>query len=126
MKERRVEERFEVCFDARWDGSTANCNCRIADLSESGCYIDTMAEAQVGQRISLNVMKPDQQWLALNGEVAHHKQRVGFGVRFVDLTEEQITQIRILLGKAEVNECEATDTPSGPLAEIDLTHREAM
>lgn len=39
---------------------------------------------------------PDDDWLYLEGEVRHHTVE-GFGVQFVDLTEEQLTKLQWLL-----------------------------
>ena len=125
MNERRAEERLEVCLDARWDGSTANYSCRLVDLSEGGCYIDTLGEAVVGEKISLKVLISDQQWLQLSGEVAHYKPSLGFGVRFINVTEEQRSRIRLLLGKEEANQEESLGI-AGAMAEIDFLHRDAM
>jgi len=69
---------------------------------------------------------PDQQWLQLRGEVAHYKPRLGFGVRFVELTDEQRKKIRALLGKEDGNQDQSLGIGSGAMAEIDFLHRDAM
>jgi len=89
MSDRRTEQRWDVCLDAVWDGKSGNYDARVTDLSEGGCYVDTMGEAQVGEVIVFKLQLPDGEWLELSGEVAHQRRPLGFGLRFVNLTEEQ-------------------------------------
>ena len=97
MSERRTENRLEVCLDAIWDGALGNRHTRVADLSEGGCYIDSIAEVYVGEFLYLKIQLPNDQWLELTGEVAHRVARLGFGVRFVDLSDEQLQTLRWLI-----------------------------
>lgn len=93
MDERRSKERLEVCLEALWD-ATGNRTARITDLSEGGCFVDAMGEALAGERLTFYIQLPDGKWLELSGEVAYHMRPVGFGMRFVDLTDEQLEQLR--------------------------------
>ena len=92
--ERRREGRLEVCLDAVWDGKSGNYTARVTDLSEGGCYLDTMGEAQSGEVVSFKLQLPGGDWLELTGEVAHQSPPMGFGLRFVDLTDEQIEKLQ--------------------------------
>jgi len=97
MSNRRREERLEVCLDAVWDGKSGNHNARITDLSEGGCYVDTLGEAYVGEILSFKLLMPTGDWLELTGEVAHESPPLGFGVRFVYLSDEQIEKLGTLI-----------------------------
>lgn len=97
MSDRRRENRLEVCLDAVWDGKSGNYSARVTDLSEGGCYVDTLGEAHVGEILSFKLQLSGGDWLALTGEVAHETPPLGFGLRFVYLTEEQIEKLRSLL-----------------------------
>ena len=93
MSERRSDTRFPVCLDAVWDGS-GHLPARITDLSEGGCFVDTTGEVYIGELLTFRVELPRRGgWLELRGEVAHQQQTVGFGLRFVDLTDEQCEQL---------------------------------
>lgn len=83
MSERRTKERFEVCLDVVIEGGTALT--RVADLSEGGCYIDTLLESHLGERLRLSIKLPNGEWLDLEGEVAHVMPRLGLGIRFINL-----------------------------------------
>ena len=41
----------------------------ITDLSEGGCYLDTVGEVMVGEIVAFRVLLPDGDWLYLEGEV---------------------------------------------------------
>ena len=87
MSERRTETRFEASLDAVWDGTSSRF--RVADLSEGGCYIDTICEAAIGEVLFFKVQLPNSDWLELSGEVAHCTRGMGFGLRFVNLETHQ-------------------------------------
>jgi hypothetical protein len=98
MDERRNEERLEVSLETVWDGtSSRKCLARITDLSEGGCFVDTTGEAQIGERLTVRIQLPDGAGLELTGEVAHESRPIGFGLRFVDLSDEQREALRAFL-----------------------------
>ena len=88
MNDRRSQERLDVSLDAVWDGH-GNRPARITDLSEGGCFVDTTGEAYRGERLTFRVQLPDTNWLELTGEVAHFGWPVGFGLRFIELSDEK-------------------------------------
>lgn len=100
MSDRRREDRFEVCLDAAWDGKSGNYVARVTDLSEGGCYVDTLGDATVGEILSLKLQMPTGEWLELTGEVAHETPPLGFGIRFVYLSDEQVEKLRSLIALA--------------------------
>ncbi|HEY2961796.1 MAG TPA: PilZ domain-containing protein [Pyrinomonadaceae bacterium] len=97
MDERRSKPRLSVHLDAVWQGGDERHSARITDLSEGGCYLDTVGEVMVGEIVAFRVLLPDDEWLYLEGEVKHHRHGLGFGVQFVDLNEEQTKNLRRLL-----------------------------
>jgi|SRR5689334_10551430 Tfp pilus assembly protein PilZ len=97
MSDRRTEQRRDVCLDAVWNGKSGNYTARVTDLSEGGCYVDTMGAAQVNEVITFRLQLPDGEWLELSGEVAHQTPPLGFGLRFVNLTDQQHEKLRSLL-----------------------------
>ena len=97
MSERRTEKRWDVCLDAVWDGKSGNYSARVTDLSEGGCYVDTLGEAIVGEMLTLKLNVPTGHWLELTGEVAHGSPPMGFGLRFIDLSDDQLEKLRALI-----------------------------
>ena len=55
---------------------------RISDISEGGCYIDTIVEVKVGDEVSFEVRKPDGMSVRKTGVIAYHFAGMGFGVRY--------------------------------------------
>ena len=97
MDDRRSKPRLSVHLDAVWDSEEERHSVRITDLSEGGCYLDTVGEVMVGEIVAFRVLLPDGDWLYLEGEVRHHRHEMGFGVQFVDLNEEQRENLLRLL-----------------------------
>ena len=97
MDERRSKPRLSVNLDAVWHGGEDRHSAQITDLSEGGCYLDTVGEVMAGEIVAFRVLLPDDDWLYLEGEVRHHHHGMGFGVQFVDLNEEQLEKLLRLL-----------------------------
>ena len=97
MTDRRSEKRLEVCLDAVWDGNSGKHPARVTDLSEGGCYLDSLGESQVGEVLNIKLQLQNGERLELSGEVAHQMPPMGFGVRFVNLSSEQLEKLRSLL-----------------------------
>lgn len=97
MEERRSRPRLNVSLDAVWDSSRGNHPARITDLSLGGCYLDTVGETMSGEIVCFRVALSDGDWLYLEGEVRHHRPGTGFGVRFVDMEQQQEEKIEGLL-----------------------------
>ena len=100
MDERRRKERLSVSLNAMWDSSTQAHSARITNLSEGGCFLDSVGEVRRGEIVGFRVLLPDDDWLYLEGEVRHHGSE-GFGVQFVDLNDEQTERLQWLLTLAK-------------------------
>lgn len=96
--DKRRYPRVETCLTAQWQGMSSRCSVRISDLSEGGCYVDSIAVVTVGEILSIRILDQTDGWLELPCVVAHHS-RLGFGLRFLDLDELQRDQIRTLTDK---------------------------
>jgi hypothetical protein len=103
MSEKRIHPRFEVSLTAQLPGAARGYEFRIADLSAGGCYVDTIAEVMVNEILSIRILKPDNQWVELRGEVTHHFPRLGFGIRFINVAQAELEEIRLLLAEADTN-----------------------
>jgi PilZ domain-containing protein len=97
MHDRREKPRLRVSLDAMWDSSTEAHSARITDLSEGGCFLDSVGEVRLGEIVGFRVLLPDDDWLYLEGEVRHYSAGTGFGVRFVELNDEQTEKLHWVL-----------------------------
>lgn len=80
-----------------WDSSTQAHSARVTDLSEGGCFLDSVGEVRAGEIVGFRVLLPNDDWLYLEGEVRHYTAGRGFGVKFVELNEEQTANLQWLL-----------------------------
>jgi len=113
MDDRRSKPRLSVHLDAVWHGGEERHTARVTDLSEGGCYLDTVGEVMVGEIVAFRLLLPDDDdWLYLEGEVRHHRHGLGFGVQFVDMNEEQVEKLLRLL--------KISSGPEAPAISVDL------
>ena len=97
MHDRREKPRLRVSLDAMWDSSTQAHSARVTDLSEGGCFLDSVGEVRAGEIVGFRVLLPNDDWLYLEGEVRHYTAGRGFGVKFVELNDEQTENLHWLL-----------------------------
>ncbi len=103
MKNNRTRERFEVSITARLYGTSSHHEIRISDLSESGCYVDSIAEVSVGESLLIRILVAEGEWLELESVVAHISRGMGFGARFVRLDDHLQASILSLIHRANPN-----------------------
>lgn len=99
IEDSRAYARVETSLSARWQGTAAGNSVRLADFSEGGCYVDSIAKVFVGEALCLNILSDTNEWFELPCVVVHHS-RLGFGVRFADLNEISRAQVRSLIEKS--------------------------
>jgi hypothetical protein len=73
-------------------------DCRVADLSASGLFVESFVPATVGKKVNVSVRLPNGHQVSAAGVVSHHEFRVGFGVHFTDLSSRDREQIAGLVG----------------------------
>ncbi|HKP44978.1 MAG TPA: PilZ domain-containing protein [Pyrinomonadaceae bacterium] len=95
---RRAHPRVDTCLGAVCHAMAAGKNVRVTDLSEGGCYVDSIAAVVVGEVLSLKILSGANTSLQLSAVVAHHC-RLGFGVQFINLNDSQLEQLRSLIEK---------------------------
>ena len=100
MDDRRSNPRLTVSLNAIWDHANGDHPARITDLSLGGCHLDTVGETMTGEVVCFRVSLADGDWLYLEGEVRHYTPKRGFGVRFLDLEQQQREKIEALLRAA--------------------------
>jgi hypothetical protein len=95
--ENRAQPRFEVSLTAHLPGTAAHHQTRISDLSEGGCYVDSIAEVTAGEIIQFKILGPAREWLELEGAVAYVSSGLGFGLKFLNLNEHQSRAIHAFI-----------------------------
>ena len=69
----------------------------ITSIGLKECFVKTKAIVIEGQTLHVRVWTPENCWLRLSGRVKYHMERVGFGVVFHELTEEQLVALSHLV-----------------------------
>lgn len=69
--------------------SSGRHEARVSDLSLGGCFVDSILDVSEGEKADFSLHLPTGQWLRLSGEVVYKFPQIGFGISFIDLTEEQ-------------------------------------
>jgi hypothetical protein len=95
--EKRKHERLPVVVEVNWDGGTRRSGARTTDISQGGCFVDTMAHAPVGQTINFKLLLPDGTWIVAQGFVVYELPRTGFGVRFTNISDADRERLNLFL-----------------------------
>src|SRR5688572_7506721 len=101
IDEQREQRRVDVLIEVRWNGPTGSHEARASDISPTGCFVDTIVRANVGEEIHLNLRLPAGDWIEVQGVVTYGNANTGFGVKFIDLSESAVKQLQWLV-KAEI------------------------
>ena len=79
-----------VSLDVVWQGSAGKQDARMSEISMHGCYIDTKVQGRnLGETIGFKVHLPGGPWVSLEGELINQEYPIGFGLRFVNLKEDE-------------------------------------
>ena len=92
----------------------------ITSIGLRECFVKTKAIVIEGQSIFVRVWLPENRWLRLSGRVKYHMERVGFGVVFQELAEDQLSDLsRLVEGLRRQHDREAREEE--PFDPADLT-----
>jgi len=83
---------------ARCETNESSRDCRIANLTTEGVFVESYVPAVTGSRIKLRFQLPNGHHICTNGFVSDHRFQVGFSVQFVDLSSHDRDQIERLVG----------------------------
>src|SRR5215207_9946134 len=95
----RQNDRFSYLKEVELEFSSGRRSARISDISAGGCYIDTIAQVPVGQTLRLHVGSNTGE-MDFTGRVAYILEGFGFGIEFVDMTDDQREFLNKILAAA--------------------------
>jgi hypothetical protein len=75
----------------------------IYDLSEGGCFVNSLYETPVGQRLRLRLTLPYEGTVTVDAETVYGRPGFGFAVRFLDVSDETRACLRSALDKLRQN-----------------------
>jgi PilZ domain len=95
--ERRRYQRLVKPLHATFRGGSGATECRVADISWGGCFVQTVAGVQNHDRTEVAFLVGDTM-LTIEGEIVSVEPGIGFAVHFDPLTAEHAKTLRDLLG----------------------------
>jgi hypothetical protein len=94
---RRKSERVNVSLEVEIESASGRREVRISDLSEGGCFVDSISIVNMREPISIRARISPNEWIELKGEIVSVFPGIGFGVRFSQLSEKEQDQLRKLI-----------------------------
>lgn len=91
--DRRSTERFSLELPVEWEGTAGRMGGTLSDLSPIGCFVLCSGDVVDGDQVRVDIPLNSGGSLSLWGEVTNHVPEIGFGIRFVALTETQRTYL---------------------------------
>ena len=91
--DRRIDERFALDINIKWEGSSGIWEGTLSDISLTGCFILGPGDVVDGDRVRIDFPLIAGGTLSLWGEVMNHVYEIGFGAKFIGMTETQKTYL---------------------------------
>ena len=95
--DRRTNERFSVNIDVDWEGFAGNQTGTISDISISGCFVLCSGEVEDGDYVKIWFPLTNGKKIQFMAEVANHVFEIGFGAKFINLSEAQIDFLEVFV-----------------------------
>jgi hypothetical protein len=86
-RDQRTSVRAPGYIDGSWSGASGSVSGRIASLSTTGCFVESIAWVDRGAQIRVKLELPDHP-LELDAQVVTVDRGIGFAVRFVAVTPD--------------------------------------
>jgi hypothetical protein len=96
VNERRAEQRIAKRFEGTWEGASGGGQCVVTDLSQSGCYVQTLAAPRAGEDTRVTIQF-GAHGCTCRGRVVYVEAGMGFAVKFLDLSATDASVLRDLI-----------------------------
>ncbi len=90
----RVKTNIDCIFGVTPEATRSG---KVTSLSVGGCFVKTTIWATDIPKMYIRLWLNSQGWLRLQGSVLYHLEKIGFGLRFADLTPEDESAIKELI-----------------------------
>jgi PilZ domain len=101
--DRRQHVRVPGPFDG-WRTSVIPIPVQIYDLSQGGCFVNSLHEQKPDIRVGLEIELPGEGRIRVKGETLYSKPGFGYAVRFVEMSTEVSAQIEAALRRLNEEE----------------------
>ena len=96
-EDRRTYERFTVNIDVEWEALEGKEKGTISDISVGGGFVLCSGEVEDGDYVKIFFPLTDGRTIQLFGEVANHVYEIGFGFRFINLSDAQTEFLEVFV-----------------------------
>jgi hypothetical protein len=116
--ERRKHPRFACGGDVTYclEGSNTSVTVRLADISEGGCYLDSMSPLRPGTRMLLTIHAGAAP-IRARAEVRVTHPGMGMGVAFLDMGDDDRLALRQLIQSLGGRPSETPTTSEAPASD---------
>lgn len=97
-KERRQHARYAVRIDVDWENPVGRHRAKVSDVSLTGCFLLSSGEVDDGQIVKLYFPLSNDRKALFWGKIVNHVFDVGFGLKFVAVTDAQQSLLKRLIG----------------------------
>ena len=101
--DRRKHRRHAVRIDVDWENPMGRRTARISDVSIDGCFVLSSGDIDDGQIVKVFFPLSNGKKALFWGKIVNHVFDVGFGLRFVAVTDVQQVLLKKLLGTLSKN-----------------------
>jgi hypothetical protein len=101
MPDQRREPRVPLRVEVQWNGCEERTPDVTTDVSMGGCYVESLNHVYVGDVLTLGLRLPFSDVLPVRGEVRYHQPTIGFGLKFLELSNFQRACLKGLLTYCE-------------------------
>jgi hypothetical protein len=98
--ERRQYQRLVKPLPATFRGGSGATECRVADISWGGCFVQTVTPVRNHDRTEVEFLVGDTM-LTIQGEIVSVEPGIGFAVKFDALTADHAKALKGVLSAPE-------------------------
>jgi hypothetical protein len=96
-KERRAAARHNIAVDVEWEGARGRLSATLGDISALGAFVLTEGQASEGDVVKLFLPAGGGMKVQFSGVVENSVFEIGFGVRFIGLSDAHQVFLRDLI-----------------------------
>jgi hypothetical protein len=87
--ERRGTNRYPVETSIEWEAAAGRQPGRLSDVSFDGCFVLSNGDVEDGDAVKIFLPLGDGMKVQFDGKIANHVFEIGFGVKFLPLSQAQ-------------------------------------
>ena len=85
--------RVPVSLTVAWSVRSETYRSRIRNISLGGCYVQSVNRVALGDQVTVEAQLPSGSRMKLYGEVVHKQWPLGFGLRFSDVSDQELSRV---------------------------------